>query len=163
MRHLGFQYIVGHRRGSRILSVERVLNLMPLEGINHMFNVEFHAVAQVSTWFVGIFEGNYTPVSTDIMATFPSVATETVAYVSATRPEWVEGAATLGTIDNAAAEAVFVLNADKLVRGAFLSSSAVKAGVAGVLASAARFATPKDGQSGDEILVTVPFELVSTT
>ena len=162
MKHLGFEYIVAHRRGSRILSVERVHNLMPIEGINHMFNTEFHGGTQVGAWFGGIFEGDYTPLSTDVMATFPTLATECVAYVSATRPAWVEGAAAGGAIDNAAAEMVFVMNADKIVRGAFLSSSSVKAGVAGTLGSATRFDTAKDADAGDEIFVTIPFELIST-
>ena len=162
MRHLGFDYIVGHRRGGRILSVERVPNLMPIQSINHMFDVEFHGGTQVATWFLGIFEGDYTPLSGDLMATFPGLATECVAYVSATRPAWVESAPTDGAISNAAAEAVFVLTLDKLVRGAFLSSSAVKGGGAGTLSSATRFGTPKDGVVGDEIFVTIPFELVST-
>jgi len=46
---LGFTYIITHRRGRRILSVERVHNLMPIEGINHMFATEFHGGAQVAT------------------------------------------------------------------------------------------------------------------
>lgn len=162
MKHLGFEYIVGHRRGSRILSVERVPNLMPLEAIHHMFATEFRGGTQVATWFCGIFEGDYTPLLTDTMATLPGLATECVAYVSATRPEWVESAPTGGAIDNAAAEAVILLNADKIVRGAFLSSSAVKGGVAGTLGSVTRFTVPKVGASGDEIFVTIPFELVST-
>lgn len=159
---LGFEYIVRHVRNKRVLSVERGHNLMPIAGINHMFGVEFNGQAQVATWYVGIYEGDYTPLSTDVMATFPVLATETVAYVSTTRPEWVESAASAGGISNAAAEAVFVMNADKLVRGAFLSSSAVKGGVAGTLASATRFDTPKDADAGDEIFVTIPFELIST-
>ena len=87
--HLGFQYLIKHRRAGRILSVERVANLMPIEGINHMFNTEFHGGAQVATWFGFIFEGNYVPTSADVMATFPTLATECVAYAEVNRVTWV--------------------------------------------------------------------------
>lgn len=162
MRKLGFTYEISHRRAGRVLSVERVHNLMPIEGINHMFDVQFHAAAQVTTWFVGVYSGDFTPLPTTTMATLPGAATEFTGYTSLTRVEWSESAPTGGTISNAAAEALFVLTSPITLRGAFLSSSSVKGGITGVLASATKFVTPKPGEVDDEIFITIPFELIST-
>lgn len=161
-RHLGFEYIIRHKRGDRTLSVERVHNLMPIAAINHMFGVEFHAATQITAWFCGITEGAYTPTSSDVMATYPTLATEITAYVSATRPAWVEADPASGAIDNSASEASFIMTLAKMVRGAFLSSSSVKGGGSGVLASTTLLTTPKDTDIDDEIFITIPFELIST-
>lgn len=163
MKHLGFTYGIYHRRAGVVLSVEWVHNLMPIEGINNMFDVHFHAASQITSWFVGIFEGNFTPLTTTTMATLPGAAIETTAYASATRPAWDEGLPAGGEISNAAAEALFVMTAPKTLYGAFLSSSSVKGSTVGVLASATRFTVAKVVDVDDEIFVTVPFELISTT
>lgn len=162
MNKLGFTFEVIHRRAGLILSVERVHNIMPIEGINSMFDVHFHAAPQITTWYVGIYEGDFTPVATTTMALLPAAAVETTTYTPVTRPVWEEAAPAAGSISNAAAEALFTMTADKTLFGAFLASSPVKGNTSGPLASATRFTTPKVTAIGDEIFVTVPFDLIST-
>lgn len=160
--HLGLIYLIGHRRNGRCIHMQKVPNLMPNEGINHMFNVEFHGDPQITSWFCGIYEGDFTPSSGNTMALLPSQATESTAYAEATRQAWVEAAASVGAITNAAAEAKFTMNATKTLYGAFLSSGSVKGSTTGFLASITRFTTPRPCIPGDDIFVTIPFQLIST-
>lgn len=159
---LGWLYTVEHIRGGRVLSVERVHNLVPLEGRQYYQSVAANAGAQVTTWYCGLFEGNYTPIDGNTMATFPGLATESTAYDETTRPEWIEAAPSAGNITNSASKAVFTINAAKTFYGAFLSSSAVKSGVAGTLLSAARFATAKAMDAGEILRITGTINSVST-
>lgn len=161
VKHLGWVYTVEHIRGGRVLSVERVHNLTPTQGLNYLLSVGANAGAQVATWYCGLFEGNYTPVLADTMAAFPAAATESIAYAEATRPEWVEAAPAAGVVTNGASKAVFTVNAAKTFYGGFLSSSAIKGGTAGTLLSAAKFAAPKAMDSGEILRVTGTLTTVS--
>lgn len=149
-------------RDGNVIDVETQHNLMPTEGMNHMLSTEFAGGAQVATWYVGIFEGNYTPTPADVASTFPSLATECTAYAAATRPEFVEGAVVAGAINNSASKAEFVFTADKTVYGGFISSAAAKGAVSGVLASIVRFASPKSPGNGGTLRVTAGITLSST-
>lgn len=157
----GFTYTVEHVRNGEVLSTETVKNLMPLEGINHMLGVTFKGVTQATTWYIGLYEGNYTPVLGDTAAAFPAAATECTAYDESTRVEFNEGAVSGGALNNAANVAVFTMNATKTVYGGFVSSASAKGGISGVLGSAVRFASAKSLESGDLFRVTAGFTLAS--
>lgn len=136
-------------------------NLVVNEGLNHMLNVTFNGATQIMTWYVGVFEGNYTPVATVTAATITSASTESTAYTSSTRPEYQEAASSAQSTTNSANRASFVFNATKTIYGAFLVSSSTKSGTTGTLFSAARFATSKSVESGDELLLTYTFTAAS--
>lgn len=150
----GYLFVVEHIRKGRVIELEYVHNLCPIEGRNYLLSVGANAGSQIAAWYCGLFEGNYTPVEANVMLTFPGLATESIAYDEATRPAWVEAAPSAGVITNAASKAVFTINAAKTFYGAFLSSSAVKAGTTGTLLSAARFSTSKAMDSGEVLRVT---------
>lgn len=132
-------------------------NLVVNEGLNHMLNVLFRGTTQVNPWYVGIFEGNYTPVATVTAATIASASTECTAYTSSTRVEYDEAAASSQVTTNAASRASFIFNATKTIYGAFIVSSNTKSGTAGTLFAAARFSSSKAVDSGDELLLTYAF------
>lgn len=136
-------------------------NLVVNEGLNALLGIMFNGVTQIGTWYLGIFEGNYTPAATLTAATVTSASTECTAYTSATRPEYVEAAAASQSITNSANRASFVFNATKSVYGAFLVSTSTKSGTSGTLFSAARFASAKAVESGDELLLTYTFSASS--
>ena len=160
---LGWLYNIEHiSRSGQVLSVERVHNLCPTEGLNHLLSIVAAGGSQIATWYCGIFEGDYTPIAGNVMATFSGLATESTAYTEATRPEWVEAAPAAGVITNAASKAVFTINATKTFYGAFLSSSSVKGGTTGVLLSAARFSTAKAMASGEILRITGSITSIST-
>lgn len=160
---LGFVYTIEVvKDGIVVEREEHTHNLMPNEGMTHVSGVILKGASQVSLWYVGLYEGAYTPVLTDTMATFPGLAVETTAYTSGTRPAYAPGTVTNGNVDNASTPTDFTMNAAKTVYGGFISSASTKGGTAGVLISAVRFATPKVVESGSVLRVTAGFATSST-
>lgn len=151
---VGGRFLVEHRRDGELLSVEDVSNLVVNEGLNHILGVEFHGDTQITTWYIGIFEGNYTPVAGLTAATVASASTECTAYDEASRQEYVEAAPSGQIITNVANKATFTINATKTIYGAFLASASAKSATTGVLFAASRFGTSKAVAAGDELLVT---------
>lgn len=144
-----------------VIDRETIHNLIPQEGLDFNQSVMFKGAAQVTTWYIGIFEGNYTPTSGLTAATFPGLATECTAYTAANRLEFIEGAVSGGSVDNTASKAEFTMNAAKTVYGAVMSSSAAKGSTTGVLISAVRFAAAKVLASGDVLRITATNTLAS--
>ena len=129
-------------------------NLIVDEGLNSILNTELGGATAKPTWYLGVFEGNYTPLAAVTAATITAASTESTAYAAATRVEWVEVASTAKSITNSASRASFVFNATKTIYGAFLVSESAKSAVTGTLFSALRFANAKAVESGDELLIT---------
>jgi len=146
-----------HRRGDRVLDSGEDRNLVVNEGLNSLLSIMFNGGSQITTWYLGVFEGNYTPLATVTAATITSASTECTAYDSATRPEYTEAAPSSQSITNSASRASFVFNATKTVYGAFLVSTSTKSGTTGTLFSAARFGTAKAVVTDDELLLTYTF------
>ena len=148
-------------RNGRLIDEWEDSNLVVNEGLNSLNDTMFHGTTQIGTWYLGLFEGNYTPVATVTAATIATAATETTAYTSATRPEYVEAASSSQITTNAASRASFVFNATKTIYGGFMVSSSTKSGTGGILFSALRFTTAKAVESGDELLLTATFTATS--
>lgn len=157
----GFTYHLEVVRGGVVIDSDWFHNLIPTEGIYHIVNTVFAGGVQIPTWYIGIFEGNYTPVAGDTAATFSSLSTESSAYSETARPTWQKGTISAGLITNVLNRAVFSMNADKTIYGAFMSSASPKQAVTGTLVSAARFNSPKILSSGDVLNVTAGLTLSS--
>lgn len=159
--------LVGGKYHGQIIREGKVIdeweddNLVVDEGLNALLDIMFHGSTPVTTWYLGLFEGNYTPVNGVTAATITAASTECTAYASATRPEYVEAAASAQSITNSASRASFVFNATKTIYGAFLVSNSTKSATSGTLFSAARFATSKSVVSSDELLLTYTFNALS--
>ena len=151
-----------HRRAGEIIDVSSSHNLVVNEGLNHILNVVLHGATATPTWYVGLFEGNYTPLAADTAATFPTSATECTAYSEATRQEYVEAAASGQSITNSAARATFTFNASKTIYGAFLTSVSTKGGTTGVLLAADRGAVAKAVVSADQLLVAYTLSITAS-
>lgn len=158
---MGGKFIGQLVRDGKIIDEFEDHNLVVNEGLNHILNVEFFGTTQVTAWYLGIFEGNYTPVASVTAATIASASTESTAYTSATRPAYAAAVSSSQTTTNSANRASFVFNATKTIYGAFLVSSSAKSGTSGVLFSAAQFASSKSVVSGDELLLTYTFNASS--
>ena len=159
--HLGTTYLIEHIRAGEVISHEEVHNLIPIEGLNHAVNVIVKQGTQSAGWYIGLFEGNYSPVAGDTAAAFPTAAVECLTYAPATRPQFTAGAVAGGATDNTASRAEFTFTAAKTVYGAFLVPTATKGGVVGPLLSAARFADPKNVAVDDVLRVTSTFHATS--
>lgn len=136
-------------------------NLMPDEGIAHVINAILKQGSTVNTWYVGLFEGNYTPTGGETAATFPVAATECSAYAESTRVPYAPGTPASGTVSNGTTKAEFTMSSDKIVYGGFISSAAAKGSTSGTLISVVRFSSPKSLSAGSVLRVTAGFALAS--
>ncbi|RST54106.1 hypothetical protein [Variovorax sp. DXTD-1] len=128
------------------------LNRVPMEGLNFMLRVMFKQETVPPDWYIGLYEGDYTPDGSETAATFPTVATECTAYTGARQP-FVDGAVAGGATSNAASLAEFQFTADKTVMGAFMTSAAAKGSTSGVLLSVVRFPSPKVQVNGSKLQI----------
>lgn len=159
---VGFLYDIEHWRGNRLLSHERNLhNLMPTEGLNYLLETSVRGGAALSSWYVGLFEANYTPLAADTAATFPGSATESTAYAESTRQAYTTVAASGGVLTNTASKAAFTMNATKTIYGGFIASASAKSATTGKLLSAAKFSASKAVESGDVLNITATMTLTS--
>lgn len=162
LNHAGFVYIIEHLRGGVLLSREVVKNLMPTQGLNYLISAAITGgTAAIGSWFIGLFEGNYTPVAGDTAATIPGNSTETTAYDETTRQPFTPGTVAGGIVSNGAARAEFTMNAARTLYGGFMTSSSGKGTTTGVLLSAARFPSPKVMESGDVLRISAGFIITS--
>lgn len=136
-------------------------NIVTNEGLNATLGIMLGASAQITSWYLGLFTGNYTPVATDTAASLPGNATEATGYTASSRPQWQPGAASGQAISNSASRATFTFNATQTLYGGFLVSSAVIGGTTGTSFSAAQFATPKNVVNADQLLLTYTFSAAS--
>jgi hypothetical protein len=158
----GFDFFVTveHLDGS-VSQRECVHNLMPDEGRDHVPGVIFKGALQVPNWYIGLYEGNYTPQPDVKASTIAALASECTTYSSAQRVAFVPGAVANGSVDNGANKAEFTMTAAKTVYGGFIASASPKGATTGVLISAVRFASPKVLAVGDKLNVVAVNSLVS--
>lgn len=141
-------------RDGNSLGIEHDPNIVVNEGLNHILSAVFNAGTQITSWYVGLFEGNYTPLATDTAANITANSTETTAYDEVTRVAWNEAAPSSQQITNSASKATFTMNATKTIYGAFLVSTNTKSGTTGTLLSASKFAASRSVVSADQLLMT---------
>lgn len=113
---IGGQFEHDVLRGGKLLGAARDPNIVVNQGLNALLDIMFHAATQITAWYVGIFEGNYTPLATDTAANITANSTECTAYDEATRVAYDEAAASGQSITNAASKATFTMNSTKTVR-----------------------------------------------
>jgi len=151
---IGGEFIVVCRnKNGHVKWIEWVGNLIVNEGLNKILDSTVHNDAS-ATWYVAVFESDTTPLATHTYAS-PGY-TECTAYDEATRPEYVEAAASGQSITNAANKAVFTFNAAKTIYGAALVNVSTKGDTAGggVLLCSAKFSAAKSVTDDDTLSVT---------
>jgi len=149
-------------RNGKLIDTWACHNIIPTQGLDHILAVVCNAGSQVTAWFVGIFEANYTPIAGDTAASFVASSTESTAYAEAARPAWTESTPSGGSTTNSASKAEFTMNATKTIYGAFLTSVSTKSATTGTLLSASKFGTAKIVDSGDILRVTASLTITSS-
>jgi hypothetical protein len=145
-----------------VVGVEEVHNIIPVEGLDYILSAALKKGTQHDAFYVGLYEGNYTPVPGDTMASFPTSATELTAYTSATRPVLTLGDVGGGNVDNFDEVTVFTGTTNgKQAQGGFITTASAKGGTTGPLLSAVKFPTPRNLNNGGRIEVAVAFQFVS--
>ena len=143
-----------HWRDGKLIGVDDTHNIVVDEGLTHTLNVVFNSGTQITAWYLGIYESNYTPLATDTAATISANAIESTAYDELTRPQWQIGTVSSNSLDNSANRATFTINATKTMYGVFLISESTKQSTLGTLMSAALFTNARSVIAGDQLLVT---------
>lgn len=144
-------------RAGEVIDEFEFKNLVTNEGLNHALSAELAGGGQVSTWYLGLFQGNYTPVATDTAATIAANSTESSLYTAGARQTWVQAGVSSQSITNSASRASFTFSSGTTIYGAFLASTSTINGTSGTLFSAARFTTAKTVTAGDQLLLTYTF------
>lgn len=147
-------YTVEHRRNGKTLDIQHIPNRVVDEGLTHLLDVTFNSGAQITAWYLGIYESNYTPQADDTAANISARSIESTAYDETTREIFSNAAPAGNAITNSATRAIFTMNATKTIYGCFLASASAKQSTLGTLMSATLFTNARAVISGDELLVT---------
>lgn len=126
-------------------------NLIPSDGLDFLIRAPFGDVAPVSTFFLGLFRGNYVPSAGTTATDIPTNMIEFIDYSETIRPQWVRELTGIATFDNAVTKAEFTVTNDRTIYGAFLVSDSMKGGNNGLLLSCVRFPTPKAVSAGQTV------------
>lgn len=126
-------------------------NIIPASGLGFLARSPFGDVAPISTFYLGLFRGNFIPTPGTTAADIPNSMVEFVDYSEITRPEWVRALSGVATFDNLASKAEFTVTQDRTIYGAFLVSDGVKGSSSGLMLSCVRFPTPKNVTAGQTV------------
>lgn len=117
-RNLIIVEVFNNARDMKLIGRTFCHNLVTNEGLNGDLDIMFHGSTQITTWYCVISETD-TAAAAGMTYAVPSF-TEWQAYDEATRPEYVEAAASGQSITNSANKAVFTANAGKTLYAAGL-------------------------------------------
>jgi hypothetical protein len=150
------RFVVEHRdRDGELKGTYEFPNGIVDEGLNHILDTQFHATAQITTWYIGLVDNSGWTAFADA-DTLSSHAgwSESTAYTEANRVTWAEDAASSRSISNSTT-ADFSINATGNLKGIFVSSNNVKStGNTGTLWSTAAFSSVVATANGDTLKVT---------
>lgn len=166
------KFIVRHRRRGRLLNEFLIPNTIVNEGKNHILNVQFNGITQITTWYLGLIDNaNFTAIAaTDNYDNINQAGNgwdEFTAYTdrnnaasAVTRPVWPEDAAASQAITNTTL-AIYDFTGSGTVKGLFVAggtNAATKgdhtAGTGHILWAATPFAANVDVNNGDDLSVT---------
>lgn len=150
-------FVVEHVRNGEVIDTQISENIVVDEGLTHILDVALSGGSQDTTWFVGIFKNNYTPVAGNVASTFADagVAGEATTEIDeTTRPAWTEAGVTSKTITNSASPATFTANTTVSIYGAFLISDNTLGGTTGTLMAASKFSSVRNLLSTDVLNIT---------
>lgn len=123
-------------------------NLNPQVGVDYVAGLFMGTQTVVSPWYVGVYEGNYTPSKAAQASDLPGTIIECTAYSQTSRPVWDKTYDGVSLITSINSRAAFTFTSAKRLYGGFIISESAKGGNTGVLLSIARFATPYDVPAG---------------
>ena len=110
--------IYDNAENMKLISKSSGHNVVTNEGLDALLDIMLHADTQITTWYCVISETD-TAGAAGLTYAVPTF-TEWTAYDEATRPAYVEAAASSQSITNSANKAVFTANDTKTLYGAGL-------------------------------------------
>lgn len=148
-------------RDGKVIDEFECKNLVVNQGLNYLLGAALGNQSVITSWYIGLFSGNYTVVSSDTAAGIAANSTEVTAYAAGARQAWTPAAPSSQSITNAASQASFTFNGSVTVYGAFLVSTATINGTGGTLFSGAQFGSPKSVVSSDILQLTYSYTAAS--
>jgi len=147
----------------QIISQQEMHNLMPGDMITYMLNAALRGGSQYSTYYLSLFENNYTPLATDTMTTFMAACGENTSYTTTgtNRLTLTLPAPVAGSITTSASPNEFAFTGAATIRGAFITTGLTRGTDTGLLVSAALFASPFTMANLGALRVPIGFALVS--
>lgn len=161
---IGGIFTYEHVRDGEVIDTWSEPNIVVDEGLNYALGTAFASGTASTNWYIGVFKNNYTPQSTDVIATFPGsgIANEsTTEYTESVRPTWTQAGVSNKSITNSASPSVFTFNATASIYGAFLTNSNVKGGITGKLAAASKFSSVRSMLAADVLNITYALSITS--
>lgn len=168
-------FVDHYRQGEGYLCFEKSMgtNIMPTEGLNTLLDTAIGAATQITAWYVGIFDTNYTPLSTNTAANSlgaggfygECLGTDYAIAGGSTsnRAPYTVVAASGGVLTNAASKAEFTMGITTTVYGAFLTNGQAKVTNAGYKLLAAKlFDSARAVVSTDILYITYQITAVSS-
>jgi len=141
-------------------------NIVTDEGLNHLLNVYFSGEDPITSWYLAVFEDDYTPLATDTYAVPGYTECDTLSEYS--RPGWQENGALSKSITNISNKAGFTFALNKTIYGgAMVGGGEAADNIAdklgqGVLFCASKFSAGSQLiKAGDVIKVTVTITAAS--
>ena len=129
-------------------------NIVPIEAFNYLLTAGISNGTQHAAFYVALVGANVTPNSALTAATFDSVMTEFTNYDETARVEFVDSAASGGSLNNTASPALFTISAGGgTVYGGALLSAAAKESTAGAILACTLFASARVLLEADELSI----------
>ena len=150
-------------REGEVIDAWGVDNLVVNQGLNYLLGAGLAGGSQITTWYIGLFSGNYTVLAADVASGIAAAATEVTAYSGGARPTWTPNSSTPSgqSTSNSSSQASFTFTGSVTVFGAFLVSSATISGTGGTLFSGAQFGASKSVVSSDVLNLTYTYTAAS--
>jgi len=146
-----------------IASRSRETNKIPDDSLAFLMQAPFGDVSAVSTFYCGLFRGNYIPSGATAAADIPSNMIEFVDYSESVRPTWQRAFDNAATMDNVLNRASYTVTQDRTLYGSFIVSDSTKGGNTGLLLSCCRFSTAKQVSAGQTINLQTGLTYVPTS
>lgn len=138
-------------RQGKVVWRETYANLIPTVGATKVLDATFKTGLASPAWYVGLINTGPTFASGDSMSSHAGW-TELTNYSQTTRPQWVGGSASSGSIDNSASKASFSITSGATLAGAFLADSNTKGGTSGTLYGEGAFTSGEQAIAGGDVV-----------
>ncbi len=151
----GGKFQVEHRdKDGNLKGVYDLPNGIVDVGMVQLLDAQFHAVAAITAWFIGLVDNSGFSAFADA-DTMGSHAgwNEFTTYTEATRVAWAEDAAASRSITNTTS-ADFSITGSGTIKGIFVVSENTKSGTSGTLWATAAFASNVAVINGDSLKIT---------
>lgn len=137
-------------------------NVIPAEGMAFLVRSPFGDVSPISTFYLGLFRGDYIPGGSSKASDIPGNMIECIDFEEAARPLWDRAFNGVATMDNEGSKAEFTFTQDRLIHGAFLVTDPVKGSGNGMLLSCVRYPSPKQVYAGQKATLSGGLTYIST-